>query len=246
MRWLVGDVQGCAAEFAELLETVRFDPERDEIFCVGDLVDRGPDSLATLRLWRDAGGRSVLGNHDRYALLARSGRWPRHRDTLGALYAAPDADELLECLRKLPLLVALPGEGDGPDVIVVHAGLSPRWTDLETLARRMNALPHDNEWLLRPEVEFATRVRCCTERGELCEFTGPPAKCPPPHRPWDEFYTGDVLVVHGHWASRGHYRTANVMGLDSGCVYGGRLTAWCQDEDRIVQIPARASRRSAR
>jgi bis(5'-nucleosyl)-tetraphosphatase (symmetrical) len=240
MRWLVGDVQGCAAELSQLLETIRFDTSRDELFCVGDLVNRGPDSLAALRLWRDVGGRSVLGNHDRYALLARSGRWPRRPDTLDALFTASDADALLERLRACPLLLSLPSAGDGPDAVVVHAGLSPRWSDLEALARHVNEGPHDDAWLLRPEVEFATRVRCCTERGELCEFTGAPEDCPPPHRPWDEFYTAGALVVHGHWARRGHYRTANALGLDSGCVYGGALTAWCQDEDRIVQIPARA------
>jgi bis(5'-nucleosyl)-tetraphosphatase (symmetrical) len=240
MRWLVGDVQGCAVELSQLLEKIRFDPARDELFCVGDLVNRGLDSLDVLRLWRDVGGRSVLGNHDRYALLARSGRWPRRPDTLDALFAAPDADALLARLRSCPVLVPLPASGAGPDAVVVHAGLHPHWTDLDAVARRVNAEPHDDDWLLTPEVEFATRVRCCTERGDLCEFTGAPQDCPAPHRPWDEFYASDTLVVHGHWARRGHYRSAHVIGLDSGCVYGGALTAWCQDEDRIVQVPSRA------
>ena len=240
MRWFVGDVQGCADELGELLDAIRFDPSRDELFCLGDLVNRGPDSLGVLRLWRDVGGRNVLGNHDRYALLARSGRWRRRRDTLGALFAAPDADALLERLRRSALIAVLPSGGEGPDAVAVHGGLHPQWTDLAAL-ERLDAEPHDDAWLERPEVDFATRVRCCTADGAVCDWSGAPERCPPPHRPWDAFYAGTSLVVHGHWARRGHYRSERVMGLDSGCVYGGSLTAWCQDEDRIVQIPSRTN-----
>ena len=92
--------------------------------------------------------------------------------------------------------------------------------------------------MTRADVSFATRVRCCTPEGERCRETGPPEECLVPYRPWDEFYTGDLLVVHGHWARRGHYRGERTLGLDSGCVYGGALTAWCHEEDRIVQVPA--------
>ena len=100
MRWLVGDVQGCARELDDLLKAIRFDPGVDELWCLGDLINRGPDSLATLRLWRAIGGRGVIGNHEVYALCARSGRWPRKKDTLQALYDAPDGDELLGALRS--------------------------------------------------------------------------------------------------------------------------------------------------
>jgi bis(5'-nucleosyl)-tetraphosphatase (symmetrical) len=239
MRWLVGDVQGCARELEDLLETVRFDPDRDELWSLGDLINRGPDSLAALRLWRDLGGRATLGNHDAYALLARSGAKRRKRDTLGELFDAEDADELLSRLRAQPVLVHLPG-GDGyAPAWIVHAGLDPRWLDLPRVAERLNAGPHDDAWLESREVAFATRVRCCTALGVRCRHSGPPEECPPPYRPWDRFYRGDTLVVHGHWATRGFYRGPRTLGLDSGCVYGGSLTAWCQQEDRIVRVPAR-------
>jgi bis(5'-nucleosyl)-tetraphosphatase (symmetrical) len=235
VRWLVGDVQGCARHLQALLDEVRFDPDRDELWCLGDLVNRGPDSLATVRLWRDVGGRGVIGNHEVYALCAHSGRWPRKSDTLQALYDAPDADELLGALRALPMLAFLPGDG-GPDAWVVHAGVHPKWTDLPAVAERTNAPPHDDDWLESPEVSFATRVRCCDPQGERSHHDREPETCPPPYRPWDEHYRGDTLVVHGHWAWRGYYRGPRSIGLDSACVHTGVLTAWCQQQDRIVQV----------
>ena len=239
MRWLVGDLQGCAAELDDLLKAIRFDAAHDELWCLGDIVNRGPDSLAAARLWRDVGGRGLLGNHEVYALCARSGRWPRKPDTLQALYDADDGDELLGRLRALPVLQYLDGEG-GPDVWIVHAGLHPDWHDLTAEARRINDADHDDAWLDGADVTFATRVRCCTPDGERVRHHHGPDHCPPPSRPWEEFYRGDTLVVHGHWAWRGHYRNARTMNLDSACVYGGKLTAWCQQEDRIVQVPARS------
>ncbi len=240
VRWLVGDVQGCALELEDLLRAIRFDPGRDVLWCVGDLVNRGPDSLATVRLWQSVGGRGVIGNHEVYALCARSGRWPRKRDTLQALYDAPDAEALLGALRALPALAWLPG-GDPRvrDAWVVHAGLSPRWADLHALCARLDAAPHDDDWLESPDVSFATRVRCCDAAGERHRHDGRPEDCPEGFAPWDSFYRGDAWVVHGHWAWRGHYRGARTLGLDSGCVYGGPLTAWCQEEDRVVQVPPR-------
>ncbi|MFY0534816.1 metallophosphoesterase [Nannocystis pusilla] len=104
MRWFIGDLQGCAREFEDLLRKIRFDPQADELWCLGDLVNRGPDSLAALRLWRDVGGRGVVGNHDVYALLIAAGRWPRKHDTLGPLLAAPEGPELLARLRAMPAL----------------------------------------------------------------------------------------------------------------------------------------------
>jgi bis(5'-nucleosyl)-tetraphosphatase (symmetrical) len=237
MRWVVGDIQGCAREFDELLRRIRFDPGRDELWSLGDLVNRGPDSLEVLRLWRDIGGFGILGNHDVYALLARSGRVPRRkRDTLGALFAAPDADVLLDRVRAMPLMVWLAGGQGVRDAWLVHAGLDPRWRDLRETARRLNRGEHDDEWLERPETAFATCVRCCTAEGERSPHNGPPATCPAPFRPWDTFYAGETLVIHGHWAARGSYRGTRTMGLDAGCVYGGKLVAWCQEEDRTVEV----------
>jgi bis(5'-nucleosyl)-tetraphosphatase (symmetrical) len=236
VRWVVGDIQGCAREFEELLTAIRFDPARDELWCLGDLINRGPDSLAVLRLWQSVGGCSLMGNHEINALLSLSGRRPKKLKHLKDLFQAPDVDPLMAELRALPVLVHLPARGTGPDAWIVHAGLHPSWRDLHEISMRLIAEPHTNDWLQRQDVHFATNVRCCNEAGERCDFTGPPEDCPPPFRPWDSFYGGDSLVVHGHWASRGFYRTARTMGLDSGCVYGGTLTAWCQDEDRIVRV----------
>ncbi len=238
MRWIVGDLQGCARELEQLLKAIRFSPSQDELWCAGDLINRGPDSLATLRLWRDLGGRGVLGNHEIYALLARSGRWPRKDDTLQPLYDAHDADTLFQRLRDLPVLAHLPARDSSlaHGVWLVHGGLHPQWTDLFALAARSNEGAHDDRWLKSDPVSFMTRVRCCTETGERNRFDRQPEDCPAPFRPWDDFYEGEALVVHGHWAWRGHYRGKRTLGLDSGCVYGGPLTAWCMEEDRIVQV----------
>jgi bis(5'-nucleosyl)-tetraphosphatase (symmetrical) len=249
MRWLVGDIQGCARELDDLLRAVRFDAARDELWCLGDLVNRGPDSLATLRLWRDVGGRAVLGNHDIYALLVHAGRVERRNDTLGELLTASDGAELLARLRAQPLLQRLEGTGKVPLVWAVHAGLDPRWyvgaADVDGAVARVGERladgPHPDERLDSPDAQFVTRVRCCTAAGERSRFDRLPGDCPPPHRPWDAWWSGPAYVAHGHWAWRGHYRGAATIGLDSGCVYGGTLTAWTPDEDRVVQVPARSA-----
>ncbi len=238
MRWIVGDIQGCARELETLLKRIHFDPARDELWSAGDLINKGPDSLAVMRLWTAIGGHAVLGNHEVDALVAWTGTKKKKRHTLDELFAAADADALMDALRRLPILVPLASAGKGPDAWLVHAGLKPRWTDLEDLAARINTEPHDDDWLLGDDVTFATNARCITPAGDLGDHTGPPAECQAPYQPWDVLWTGDDFIVHGHWAARGHYRAARTMGLDSGCVYGRALTAWCQDEDRIVTIPA--------
>jgi bis(5'-nucleosyl)-tetraphosphatase (symmetrical) len=240
MRWVVGDLQGCARELEDLLRAIHFDASRDELWCVGDMINRGPESLATLRLWRDIGGRGVIGNHEVYALLSRAGVWPRKTDTLATLDAAPDAEALYASVRALPLLVHLPGDDDKvPGAWLVHAGVDPRWTDLFAVAQQVESRPHDDAWLQSEPVSFGTRVRCCDVHGQRHKWDREALGCPPGFLPWDEYYRGPTLVVHGHWAWRGAYRTAHTMGLDSACVYGGRLTAWCQQEDRLVDVPSR-------
>jgi bis(5'-nucleosyl)-tetraphosphatase (symmetrical) len=236
MRWIVGDLQGCLRELEQLLDAIAFDPARDELWSTGDLINRGPDSLATLQLWRSLGGRGVIGNHEIYALCVRSGLWPRKRDTLDELFAAANADELFAWLRSLPAIALVPG--GVRDVWLVHAGVHPQWLDLHAVAARLDATEHDDAWLLSDEVSFLTRVRCCTASGERSSFDRAPEGCPPPFRPWDAYYAGDALIVHGHWAWRGHYRSGNVIGLDSGAVYGGPLTAYCVEDDRVVQVRA--------
>jgi bis(5'-nucleosyl)-tetraphosphatase (symmetrical) len=242
MRWVVGDIHGCALEFGDLLDAIRFDPGTDELWSTGDLVNTGPDSLGVLRIFRDAGGRTVLGNHDIYAILARSGRIARRGDRLDGLFASPECDALLARLRSFPAIVQFSRELEPRAAWLVHAGVHPLWRDLPALAGRLDAQPHDDDWLKGDDVTFMTRVRCCDRYGERARFTGPPAEAPPPFRPWDEFYTGEDLIAHGHWAMRGHYRGARTIGLDSACVYGGRLTAWCVDDDRVASVPCRVPR----
>jgi bis(5'-nucleosyl)-tetraphosphatase (symmetrical) len=238
MRWVIGDIQGCARELDDLLAQVRFDPTRDVLWSAGDLVNRGPDSLAALRLWRDCAGRAVLGNHDVYALRVHAGHKARKDDTLEALLTAADAAELLAAVRAQPVLVRL--EGAPQETWLVHAGVHPHWDDLAAVEQRLSSAVHNDDWLRSDDVAFCIRVRCCLEDGTLLRYSGPPERCPPPYRPWDALYRGTARIVHGHWATRGHYRGPRTIGLDSGCVYGGPLTAWCLEEDRIVQVPSRA------
>lgn len=236
MRWVVGDIHGCAVEFERLLARIRLDPAHDELWSIGDLVNRGPDSLAVLRMWRDVGARGVLGNHDIHALRTFAGTASRPRPTLDGLLAAPDADELLGLLRALPVMVHLPATGTGPEAWLVHAGLHPAWHDLAAVAAEINEAERDDAWLTDERVQFAVSVRCTSPDGERCGFTGPPDGCPAPFVPWDSLYRAQTLVVHGHWAARGRYRGPRTLGLDSGCVYGGSLSAWCQEEDRVVEV----------
>ena len=241
MRWVVGDIHGCAIELDRLLHAIRFDPGDDEMWSVGDLVNTGPDSLELLKLWRDIGGRGVLGNHDIHALRVSAGtRKPRSADTFDSMLESAEARPLLAGLRELPILAYLPGGDHVRDAWVVHAGLRPDWSDLHEVAAKINEPSHDEEWLTSPDVAFATRVRCCTPEGEMNKEPGPPRTCRPPFAPWDHLYQGRTLIVHGHWAMRGFYRGKTTVGLDSGCVYGGRLTAWCQEEDRTIDVPGRS------
>jgi bis(5'-nucleosyl)-tetraphosphatase (symmetrical) len=242
VRWIVGDLQGCARELEALLREVDFREGKDELWCAGDLINRGPASLEVLRLWRSVGGKAVLGNHEVYALSVHAGNWPRKEDTLQALFDAPDADELLASLRALPLLAHLPrGEGEREHWLV-HAGLRASWTDLHAVAARINADPHDQTWLEAPDTKFSTRVRCVDAAGEMLRFPGKPEDRPAGSEPWENFReerTDPSWIVHGHWAWRGHYvnEAARVIGLDSGCVYGGPLTAYCVESADVVQVP---------
>lgn len=240
MRWFIGDVHGCARELDDLLRAIRFDAAVDELWFVGDLVNRGPDSAAVLRLVRDVSGRGVVGNHDLYAIRAASGRIPREDDdTLADLLGARDGPELLAALAAWPALVLLPG-GPRDGICLVHAGLHPDWSDLAAVARRLDRAGGEPARRADPDLAFATLVRCCTPEGRRVPWTGPAAECPAPARPWDELYRGERFVVHGHWAKRGLCRTERVLGLDSACAWGGPLTAWCAEEDRLVQVPSRA------
>jgi len=201
-RVFVGDIQGCRTQLEALLAATAFTYGRDELYPVGDLVNKGPDSAGVVRLLIELDAKPVLGNHD---LLWLHGR-----------RAPPEQHAWLQ---------GLPIVRDLGDVLVVHAGLHPRW-DVTALASRT---------FTEDEIEFATNVRYCTASGERPPDDWPPPG--PPFEPWDSFYRGRKTVVFGHWARRGLVRRDRLVGLDTGCVYGGQLSAWIAEEDRIVQVP---------
>ena len=227
-RVFIGDIQGCREELELLLEKVGFDPEKDSLEPAGDLVNRGPDSLGTLRLLRDLNAGGVLGNHDLHLLRAADRGQTRNGDTFGDVLAAKDAKKLLDWLAAKPLIRAW------DDVLLVHAGLSPAWKNpVKTLAKKDPRNP-DSDAL------FAVLVRYCDELGQRPKRDWPmPDR---PFRPWYEHWKkrkDGRTVVFGHWARHGLVERKGLRGLDTGCVWGGKLTAWIAEEDRFVSVKAR-------
>ncbi len=268
--YLIGDVQGCGQPLERLLAKLDFSPSRDSLVLLGDLVNRGPHSLAVLRQLSRLGdaAQCLLGNHDLHALAAAAGVRPAHRsDTLGELLAAPDAAPLLDWLRHRPLalLHAEPGQSD---VLMVHAGVLPQWTAAQTLAcahELATALraSHYQEFLqtmygnqpaqwsdtlqgsdrLRVIVNALTRLRFCSAAGEMEFATKEGAGgAPPGFMPWFEVpqrQTAEITVAFGHWSTLGPINRPNLIALDTGCVWGGSLSAMRVDGGRreLVQVP---------
>jgi bis(5'-nucleosyl)-tetraphosphatase (symmetrical) len=199
-RIFVGDIQGCREPLERLLRAVDFQSGRDRLLPVGDLVNKGPDSPGVLALLMQLGAEPVLGNHDLHWL--KKGR--------------ADDQEQSDWLRAQPFVRLF------DDVVLVHAGLHPRWTE-ERLTK-----------LDAADVDYAVNVRYCDAEGRRPPEDWPPPG--PPYRPWDDFYRGRRRVVFGHWARRGLVVRQQCVGLDTGCVYGGPLTAWVAEDDRIVQV----------
>lgn len=250
--YAVGDVQGCLEPLQALLEQARFDPASDELWLVGDVVNRGPDSLGVLRFVRSLGSRAtvVLGNHDLHLLAVAEGvRELRGADTLRPVLDAPDRAELLTWLRQQPLFHSDMALG----YCMVHAGIPPHW-DLATataLAREAekwlrvsgcaelvpNEVPELTE--LSPEltppqrarviVSYLTRMRICTADGRMdLAYKGPSRGAPSGYLPWfshPERKMRDERVLFGHWAAlQGKAEVENVFALDTGCVWGHTLT----------------------
>jgi bis(5'-nucleosyl)-tetraphosphatase (symmetrical) len=251
----IGDIHGCFLTLEHLFERLDFDLERDRLWLVGDLVNRGPRSLRVLRWARGLGERLgermvvVLGNHDLHLLaLAEGITRPRRKDTLDAVLEAADRAVLLGWLRKQPLLHR------ENHYLLVHAGLLPEWTpgEAELTARQVEARladPAERRRLLArgrfAELEEGsrgralaalTRMRMLTVDGRWCSHTGPPEEAPPDCLPWFELpdrRSVEVTVIAGHWAAMGLRIEPRYLGLDSGCAWGGRLTA-IRLEDRQV------------
>jgi bis(5'-nucleosyl)-tetraphosphatase (symmetrical) len=230
-RIFIGDVHGCADELDDLLNALDYRPKRHALWFAGDVANRGPQALRAMRRVREVATGLVLGNHDLHLLgVAAGNRELRAEDTLAEVLEAPDRDELLDWLRGWPLVA------EWDDVTLVHAGLHPDWKRPREIAapleRRIGkgAIPWTDDALT-----FLTRVRLCDAKGNLPRGR----RDDPSLRPWFDFYRGSRTVVWGHWAARGLVTAPRLRGLDSGCVWGGSLSAWIADEDRIVSVPAR-------
>lgn len=263
MDWLVGDLQGCDAALERLLETVGFSPSRDRLWLLGDLVGRGPDSLATLRRARNLGAQAVLGNHDLNLLVVAAGhRMATSSDRIDALLAAPDCAELLDWLSQQPLARSVQGW------MLVHAGVLPSWTvdqalalaeevgsvlrDPESLAAFLpqmmgNEPPRWDDGLrganrLRCLINAFTRLRFVRDDGAMDFVTKEGAGAAPQgHRPWFEHphrASQGQPIAFGHWSTLGLIDRPDLLALDTGCVWGGCLTAARIDDGRreIVQV----------
>jgi bis(5'-nucleosyl)-tetraphosphatase (symmetrical) len=263
--YAIGDVQGCYDELLRLLEKLQFDSARDELWFVGDLVNRGRRSLDVLRFVTSLGNSAIvsLGNHDLHLLAAAQN--PKTAETgLAQILNAPDAEELLEWLRHQPLVHYRPDL----NTVMVHAGIPLAWDPLQAirLAREVEywlqsdqrneffsqmygQLP--NLWSenlqgmdrLRFITNALTRMRFCFADGRL-EFTakGPPGTQDPSLLPWFDLpnrAAKSVRIIFGHWASLGLIRTENLIGIDTGCVWGRELTAVRVDGPlRFFSVPA--------
>ncbi len=260
--YAIGDIQGCYAELQQLLEKIRFDPTQDHIWLVGDLVNRGPGSLEVLRLVKSFGDRAitVLGNHDLHLLAVAAGEAALHRsDTLDEILNAPDRDELLAWLRHQRLLYA---EGD---YVLVHAGLLPQWSVRQAagLAREVEKALRGDDYAtffehmygnsphgwsddysgykrLRVITNALTRMRICTPQGEMeFKFKGEVEKIPHGYVPWFDLpkrKSRDATVIFGHWSALGLKVMPNIIALDTGCLWGGTLTAIRLEDRQLFQV----------
>ncbi|AGX87278.1 symmetrical bis(5'-nucleosyl)-tetraphosphatase [Candidatus Symbiobacter mobilis] len=275
-RYLVGDIQGCDAALTALLERLDFDPSRDTLYPLGDLVNRGPDSAGVLRKLMGYGHavQCVLGNHDLHLLVVACGaRKPARSDTLDSILAAPDRDALLAWLRAQPLARTV-AWGTGT-ALLVHAGVLPQWTVEQTLelADEVHAVlrgpgggmgdrgegdalhgflhglygnqpDHWDDALqgmdrLRTIVNGLTRLRFCTPQGRMDFSSAESAnRAPPGCLPWFDApgrKTQGTRIAFGHWSTLGWLGRDDTIALDTGCVWGGSLTALCIEGGALVR-----------
>lgn len=258
--YAIGDIQGCFDELQRLLERIQYDPDIDQLWFAGDLVNRGPKSLETLRFVRAQNAITVLGNHDLHLLAsAYTPGQRRPKDTLIEIIDAPDAQELLDWLRQQPLLHHDSLSG----YTMVHAGLPPQWdlqiaqhcaAEVEQVLRTGNLLDFlagmygdepdcwsdslQGQDRLRFITNCFTRLRFCDEAGQLAlQHKGSPGSQPENLKPWFEWpqrKSRDMNILFGHWSTLGALDATGIHALDTGCLWGGTLTAL-----RLDDVPER-------
>jgi bis(5'-nucleosyl)-tetraphosphatase (symmetrical) len=257
--YAIGDVQGCFDELQALLARIGFNAQHDRLWFVGDLVNRGPKSLDVLRFVRGLGDRAivVLGNHDLHLITQFEGfERKREDDTFTDVLGAPDAKALVDWLRARPMMHV---EGQWA---MVHAGLLPQWgiDRASSLAREVEAAlraPGYRDFLanmygskpeawhdalagwdrLRVIVNAMTRMRFCTPEG-IMEFRASGAEAPAGYRAWFEGRADERPLIFGHWSALGLTLSERIAGLDTGCVWGGPLTALRLEDRWLVQVPS--------
>ena len=269
--YAIGDVQGCYDELMDLVALVDFDPSIDRFWFTGDLIDRGPKSLDVLRYVKGLGHAAVtvLGNHDLSLIAAAAGHRRRSkrtkRDGIDEVLEADDAAELVDWLRHRPLVHHERGH------LLIHAGVLPAWSADDVLARasEVERALRSDEWRelcanmygdeprawqeslagwerVRLTINSCTRMRFCALDGSLdLEANGTVASAAPGLTPWFRVNgraAGDATIVCGHWAMLGLHIEPNVFHLDSGCVWGGALTALRIEDREIFQVPSRQRR----
>jgi bis(5'-nucleosyl)-tetraphosphatase (symmetrical) len=261
--YAIGDAQGCCDQVQTLMEKIRADSPDARFVFVGDLINRGPRSLDTLRLVYDLRDsvQILLGNHDLHLLAMAHGiRLPHRSDTIGDILSAPDKDILLDWLRMQPLALFECGH------LLVHAGVLPQWDVAQTLAlaEEVSTALRGSEWIaflqqmygnsparwedtlagldrLRCIVNALTRIRFCLADGSMdFSSTEGAAAAPDGCMPWFDVpgrRTADTPVVFGHWSTLGLTIRKNLVGIDTGCVWGGKLTALRLEDHALTQVP---------
>ncbi|WP_288108681.1 symmetrical bis(5'-nucleosyl)-tetraphosphatase [Limnobacter sp.] len=269
-HYAIGDVQGCLDPLLALLDKIHFDPTNDALWFAGDLVNRGPKSLETLRFIHSLGDRArvVLGNHDLHLLALWCGSGKSHKsDTIEEIVQAPDADMLIDWLRAQPLALELPTVlPTGQRGLMVHAGILPQWSFDNALAfsDEVQAVLAGPDWKsfmaelygnkpeywdfsltgfdrLRVIVNVCTRLRMLYADGKIdFKYKEDPAVAPEGLHPWFEYpgERGEDLILFGHWSTLNQVQNSAGYCLDTGCVWGGQLTALQLDTLELTQVPA--------
>ena len=268
--YAIGDIQGCYRELLDLLNEINFDENRDRLWFTGDIINRGPESLATLRLIKRLNAVTVLGNHDLHLLAVAAGKARlRKKDTLEPLLNAPDSSELLSWLQNRPLI----HQDENMPYTLLHAGLPPQWDitlalglagEVEQVLRGQSApkfFAHmygdqPDVWSeklqgwdrLRFITNCFTRLRFCDADGRIyMQEKGPPGRQSGSLLPWYQVsgrQSAGEIIIFGHWATIRlgtvqDFRSAGVHALDTGCVWGGKLTGMRLEDEKYFSVPSR-------